>query len=145
MQPWHIWFALALVLAAVEILTPGFVLICFSAGAAVAGLCALSGLSVPLQILGFAGGSFVAFVTIRPAMRRWALHKGEALPTNIDRLIGQKATVLEPTDDAKGLVKIGGESWSARSADGREIAAGSRVVVQAIEGNKVIVAVAPGA
>lgn len=140
MEHWHIWIALAILLAMAEILTPGFVVLCFAGGAVLAALVAALGLPLVWQILAFAAGSFISFVTIRPAMQKWASNKSESEKTNIDRLIGQEAVVLEPTNAEQGLVKIQGERWSARSADGSDLEAGSRVTVERIEGNKVIVA-----
>lgn len=139
MQAWHIWLILAIFLAIVEIFTPGFVVLCFAAGGLLASLVALIGLSATWQILAFAAGTFAAFVSVRPFMQNWALRKSQHVPTNVDRLVNQQATVLEPVDDDAGLVKIGGEEWSARSADGQRHRAGKKVRVVRVEGNKVFV------
>ena len=57
-------------------------------------------------------------------------------------VIGAEAVVTEAIDNAqaKGLVKVKGAIWSARSADDRPIPAGATVTVKAIEGVKLIVA-----
>ena len=49
-----------------------------------------------------------------------------------------KVTQQIPTNE-KGYVKIGGEEWSAVSKDNNEIKKDARIVVNDIEGNKVIV------
>jgi membrane protein implicated in regulation of membrane protease activity len=68
------------------------------------------------------------------------LHKGPAEQrTNIDRLIGETALVMEPVTATGGRVKIGGDIWSARSDSG-VLAEGQRVVVAAIEGATAVVA-----
>ena len=41
--------------------------------------------------------------------------------------------------EAQGVVKLSGMEWSARSADDSKIAAGEKVLVQSIDGVKLIV------
>ena len=139
MKEWQIWLLLAILFAFVEMLTPGFVILCLSGGALVAALLALFGLPLAWQILGFALGTMAAFVSVRPLMQKWALKNENRERTNIDRLIGQIATVIEKTDAEEGQVKIGGEFWSARCRDGVAHKIGEKVKVVGIEGNKVLV------
>lgn len=65
-------------------------------------------------------------------------HKAE---TNADRYIGKTGVVTEEIDNTagRGLVKVLGSIWTARSEDGAVIAAGENVLVKRIEGVKVIV------
>ncbi len=144
MQAWHIWLVLAIFFAIVEIFTPGFVILCFSGGGLVASGLALFGLSLSWQILGFAAGTFLAFISIRPLFQKWAQKHEKVAATNVDRLVGQKATVVETVTEDRGRVKIGGEEWSARPADAASYARGEKVQVVKVEGNKVLVT-RPGA
>jgi membrane protein implicated in regulation of membrane protease activity len=64
--------------------------------------------------------------------------------TNIDRLIGEQAVVMEPVTSDGGLVKIGGDIWTARSAGGI-LPAGQKVVVSAIDGATAVVSAPPEA
>ena len=61
--------------------------------------------------------------------------------TTADRILGQRGQVLEDIDNAQstGVVKVDGKIWTARSADGQHIPAGSQVTIRSIEGVKVIV------
>jgi membrane protein implicated in regulation of membrane protease activity len=60
--------------------------------------------------------------------------------TNIYALKGKDGKVVkEIPADGKGYVKIGGEEWSAVSANGTKIAKEEKVVIEKVEGNKLIV------
>ncbi len=139
MQAWHWWIILAVFLAIVEVFTPGFVVMCFSVGALLAALVAGVGLGTSWQVVGFAVGTFLAFVSVRPLFQKWAQKAEDRAATNVDRLIGQRATVLQETDEDGGLVKVGGEEWPARAEDGQKHAAGDKVVIERVEGNRLYV------
>ena len=61
-------------------------------------------------------------------------------PTNADAVIGEQAIVTERISNIEnqGLVKVRGQIWSARSADGTELEVGELVSVISIEGVKLI-------
>jgi membrane protein implicated in regulation of membrane protease activity len=55
-------------------------------------------------------------------------------------LVGKKAVVLEEVTDTRGLIKLSGEVWSARTFDENQvIAPGTLVDVMEIEGATAIV------
>jgi len=58
-----------------------------------------------------------------------------------DRVLGRTARVTETIDNdsAAGAVYVDGKTWTARSADGTVLPAGSRVEVRRMEGVKLIV------
>ena len=58
-----------------------------------------------------------------------------------DAAIGRTAVVTQAIDNdaGKGQVKLDGNVWTARSADGKAIEEGRLTVVKAIEGVKLIV------
>ena len=57
------------------------------------------------------------------------------------RVLGRTARVTETIDNdsAAGAVYVDGKTWTARSADGTVLPAGSRVEVRRMEGVKLIV------
>lgn len=73
---WWVWGALALVLAIVEVLLPGFIFLGFALGAAGVALLLLLALplSLPLALLIFAGLSLIAWLGLR---RAFALPRGQ--------------------------------------------------------------------
>ena len=87
--------------------------------------------------------SAIFMLLIRPFARRVLKPKGAA--TNADRILGEQAIVTQAIDNtqAQGEIKIMGQYWTARSADGAPIAQGSVVLVREIVGVKAIVESVP--
>ena len=110
-----------------------------AAGGVAALVAASCGAGATPQLLLFAVLSAVMLLLLRPFCRRFL--KTGAQPTNADRIIGQTAVVSEPIDNLRetGAVRVLGKEWTARSADGRTIAAGTLVTVAEIRGVKAIV------
>ena len=136
---WALWLTVFLAFAVVEMLTLDLFLIMLGGGA-LAGLIAdFAGADFWLQIVIFCVVSLLMIVFVRPVALNH-LRKGptEQL-SNIDRLIGQPALVIEAVSSTSGLVKIGGDVWSARSAAG-VIDAGATVQVTKIDGATAVVA-----
>lgn len=140
MPGWVIWAIVAVGLAVGEIFTPGLFILGPVAVAAVAALAvaALGGGAV-LQLIVFIAGSLASLALLRP-LARAHLHLPAALRTGTAALVGTKATVLQRVDDSGGLVRIGGENWSARPyMDGQVFEAGTRVEVAEIKGATALV------
>lgn len=136
---WALWLTVFLAFAVVEMLTLDLFFIMLGGGA-LAGLIAdFAGADLWLQIVAFCVVSLLMIALVRPVALTH-LRKGPAdQRTNVDRLIGESALVMEAVTATGGLVKIGGDVWSARSADG-VLATGARVVVTRIEGATAVVA-----
>ena len=136
---WALWLTVFLVFAAVEMLTLDLFFIMLGGGALAAVVADFAGADLWLQIVVFCVVSLLMIAFVRPVTLKH-LHKGPAEQrTNIDRLIGETALVMEPVTATGGRVKIGGDSWSARSDSG-VLAEGQRVIVAAIEGATAVVA-----
>ena len=137
-DPWIIWVAIGIICIIIEIFTPGFLFLSFGLGAILTGLIALVIPSIALQILAFAIISLIAFLLSRKFSKKLISNNYE--DTNVKALVGKTGQVTQqiPTNE-KGYVKIGGEEWSAVSKDNNEIKKDARIVVNDIEGNKVIV------
>lgn len=136
---WALWLTVFLVFAAVEMLTLDLFFIMLGGGA-LAGLVAdFAGADLWLQIVVFCVVSLLMIAFVRPITLKH-LHKGPAeLRTNVDRLIGESALVMEAVSATGGRVKIGGDVWSARSESG-VLTEGQRVIVAAIDGATAVVA-----
>ena len=137
MQIW-MWFAAAGVLLVVEMLTVDllFASLAFSAQLA-AGANAL-GFGVAIQGVVFGVGAVSSLMFLRPIALRHLKKKPADHATNIEALIGAPALTLSVVSENEGLVKLSGETWSARSNKG-EIESGARVEVVAIEGATAVV------
>ena len=140
-----LWLGAIVLFGVAEVLTESMVSIWFVAGSLAALFTCMSGWSLdPLsgigtQVLVFAVVSALALVITRPLVRRFMTRP--RIPTNSDRVVGMTAKVTEPVDNdrASGAVYVDGKTWTARSADGAVIPAGTQVKVQKIEGVKLLV------
>ncbi|MGV9372550.1 NfeD family protein [Micromonospora tulbaghiae] len=136
------WIVLGVVLAVAEIFTTTLFLIMFGVGAFAAAGAAALGAPVALQAVIFAVVSALSVAVVRPVVRRHArpaLQTGEQ-PFGVEALEGATAVVLEPVDADRGMVKIDGELWTARSYDAtRTYAEGERVQVIKVRGATALV------
>ncbi|NBI80670.1 NfeD family protein [Clostridiaceae bacterium] len=138
-SPILLWIAVILVTVALEAATLTLSSIWFSAGGIAALIAASLGFGFGSQLVVFVLFSAALLVLVRPFCRRFLRPRGAA--TNADRVIGQTAVVTEEirNADAVGAVRVFGQVWTARSADGTNYPAGMQVVVREIQGVKVIV------
>ena len=139
--PWQIWMILGIGFIIIEIFDPAFFFISLGIGAIITSLLSMIpilGNSVPLQILIFAVLSFISFLFMRKLGKKVLSKPGGN--TNVYALKGQNGFVTkEIPAEGKGYVKIGGEEWSAIEIDNKAVELGAKVIVEGIEGNKVIV------
>jgi membrane protein implicated in regulation of membrane protease activity len=133
---WWIWVALGLVLAAIELATPGGIFIIFFGIAALAvGGLTLTGLisATWVQWLLFPVIALVAVRLFRqPLLGRLGMrHDGDA----VDTLVGELAT---PSSDiapgGHGRAEMRGSTWNVRNVATVPIAAGQRCRVVMVEG-----------
>ena len=134
-----LWLGAAVLFGIVEALTAGLVSIWFVAGAAAALIGALLGAGTGVQVALFLAVSAAALAATRPLVRRFT--KDGTVATNADRALGETAKVTEAIDNAAstGAVYVDGKTWTARSADGSVIPAGTVVEILRMEGVKLFV------
>ena len=139
---WILWLALSVFLLIVELLAPELVSIWFSVAALfVAILTAIfSQMYWVWQVLIFAILSAILVASTRGIVKK-ILKRRENQETNLELILNHTAIVAEEinNDNALGAVKINGLIWNARSEDGAIVKVGELVVVQQIQGNKLIV------
>jgi membrane protein implicated in regulation of membrane protease activity len=140
MDEWVAWLIVAVIFGVGEVLTLGFFLAPFAAGALVAALVSALGGSLVVAGLVFLVVSTVALAGLRPVARRH-LRTPAQLRTGTAALVGRTATVVEQVSEGSGCVKLEGEMWSARPYDEDEvIEPGARVHVMEIRGATALVA-----
>ena len=134
-----LWIAAIVVFGVVEAVTAGLVSIWFVPGAVAGLIAAMAGAGLLIQLVLFLAVSAAALAATRPLVKK--LSAGRAVPTNADRVLGRTARVTETIDNdsASGAVYVDGKTWTARSADGSVLPAGSRVEIRRMEGVKLIV------
>jgi membrane protein implicated in regulation of membrane protease activity len=138
-SPAGAWLAVALLLGAAELVSPGVFLIFAALAAAITAAILLAVPDLPLvgQLVSFGLWSAVAVVV----GRRW-YHEAEAdrgenlLNDRAARMLGEVVVVETAIEHGRGRVRIGDGVWLAR---GPEAAAGERVRVIAVDGAELVV------
>lgn len=135
----YVWLVLLILFVMMEASSVTLVSLWFAAGALVAVVAALLGASLTVQTVLFVLVSVVLLALLRPILKKYV--DPQIQKTNVDALVGQECTVTEDIDNlaACGRVKVGGMSWSARSAAGEHIPAGTVVKIEAVQGVKLLV------
>ena len=130
-----LWLSIGVVLAAAEMLAPGFFLIWLAAAAIVTGLIsAVVPIGFPVQLGLFA----VLSIGLVYAGRRWfrtnPIESDDPLLNDRGgRLVGEIVTVVEAIDGGAGRVKVGDSVWTA---NGPDTPIGARVRIVGVSGTK---------
>ena len=131
---WH-WVVLGLVLAAIELATPGgFFVIFFAIAALLLGVLELTGLleSDVMQWVLLPVVSLVLLALFRKPLLGLIRH-GE--PDTVDSLVGEVATAVELIPAGQhGRAEMRGSRWSARNLDQAALIPGQRCRVVAVRG-----------
>ena len=140
---WIAWVGVALALGAIEAATVDFVFLMLAGGALGGAVAAALGASFPVQAVVAAAVSCLLLVGVRPwAKRRFTTKPGRAL-MGVAGNVGRAAYVLDTVTATDGRVKLGGETWSARTSGEDAIGPGEEVRVVAIDGATAVVARPP--
>jgi membrane protein implicated in regulation of membrane protease activity len=134
-----VWFVLAAVLVVAELLTGTFYLLMVAIGCAVAGLIAMAGGGLPLQLVVGAAVGIGATLILRRT--RWGVHRRDLdAATNRDVIldIGEVIQVEAWTDGA-ARVRYRGCQWDAQLEPGAPSKSGAQVI-KAIRGSTLVVA-----
>lgn len=142
--PWLAWLGIALVLGAIEIATVDFVFIMLAGGAlAGAGAAALGG-GLPIQVIAAVVTGGLLLFLVRPVVKRHFVEGEIDHGIGAASLVGREAKVLAEVTESDGRVRLAGDTWSARTAEGADpIPTGADVIVIALHGATAIVAPAP--
>jgi membrane protein implicated in regulation of membrane protease activity len=135
---WLLWFILGAILLVGEMFTAGFFLMWFGIGAILAGILDLLGLGPAWQWGVFLVSSLILVI----ASKKFAdtVTEEEPEPIGANRMLKREGIVSKEIDPVHGgMVKIDGEEWRALSADDSKIPLHSKIVVEKVEGTKLIV------
>lgn len=137
---WVFWYSLAIILLIVEFFTAGILAIFFAFAAFITGIVSFISDNWLLQLGVFITVSFLGIIFGRNTLEQWFKVNKEIRPSTIDALIGKKGIVIKDvTITEKGLVKIDGEIWTAKTDEDVNFLAGDRVIIAKIEGVTVII------
>ncbi len=132
------WLVAMLVLIVLEVVSVGLITIWFAFGALLALIASYFGLSFVTQVIIFATSSLLLLVFTRPLVQKYIMpHKTK---TNANSLIGKRAVVTKAiSEHAYGQVKVDGQVWTAKADNELELSKGTEVLIEAIEGVKLVV------
>lgn len=137
-----LWVLLAIGLAITEAFTATFLVIFFAAGALAAAGAAALGAGLLVQLIVFTVVSGISVAALRPIVLRHArpaLETGDR-PFGVEAITGSAGIVIDEVTGDRGMIRIDGELWQARSADDREVfAPGDRVRVVRLQGTTLLV------
>lgn len=139
MSAWVLWVIVAAILGVAEMFTLTAALGLLSVAALIAAVVAGIGLAGPVQLVVFVVAAVALLVAVRPLAVRH-LRQPPARRFGVSALVGREAFVLREVTGREGLVRIGGEDWSARAYDETlVIPEGATVDVMKIEGATALV------
>jgi len=123
------WIFSIILFILLEIATPQLVTIWFAVGSIVAMIANIFGADIKLQFGLFLIVSIIMLAALRPIYKKYL--KVNQIKTNVDAVIGTNGIVVKDIDnyEATGLVKVGGQVWSARSENGEAILSGEEIKV----------------
>ena len=136
---WQIWLIAAGVFLILEIFTMGFLVFWLSIGCLLAMLVSFVTDSLIIQTTVFVLSSGLLIFATKPLVKKFA--EKDNKKTNVYSLVGRKAIVTEDIDWASGngQIKFDGQVWSARTTEQVNIAKGTEVEIEKIEGVKAFV------
>ena len=136
---WQFWVILSGIFFVIEIATVGFLVFWFGIGALIAMVVSLFTSNLAIQTAVFILSSTVLLFFTRPFVNKFS--QNEEVQTNAFSIIGKKGIVTKTINPitGEGQVKIGTETWSAKSADEAKIEKGMEIEVLDIDGVKAVV------
>lgn len=133
------WAVAIVVFGILEAITAQLVSIWFVIGSVGALIAAVCKAPIWIQIVIFIVISVLALLLTKPLVKKYI--KPKMQKTNADRCIGSEGIVLEEINNlsATGQVKVNGNVWTARASNGEIIPVDTVVIIDKIEGVKLLV------
>ncbi|MEO0078104.1 MAG: NfeD family protein [candidate division WOR-3 bacterium] len=131
-----VWIVCGVILAALEILIPGLVIIWFGIAAVVTGIVAFF---IPNQYVQFGIFVFLSAALVLLAQRiARRITKPEPEPVGANRMLGAVGIVSQEIRPPEvGRIKVAGEEWRAEAK--AALGVGTRVRVLRVDGTRVLV------
>mgnify|MGYP003470099601 FL=1 len=128
---WLIWLSAGIILAILEVFTPGFFIVGIGVSLVITALPAAMGLPFWVQLLVCGVMILIFFLLVRPLVMK--IPHSDSKKTGTAALMGEEGIVVETiTRIEGGRVKVGGEVWKAKSDE--TIEKDSLVIVTGVEG-----------
>lgn len=134
----YIWLGIVCASMLVEFITKELISVWIAIGSLIALILAAFGVSYIIQLVVAIVISISCIIALRkPTVKFLSKNNNK---TNLDLIVGKKAKLLTSiTKDEMGSLKHNGVTYSASTENEEEINKGEYVVIQKIEGNKLVV------
>lgn len=136
----YIWTFVLILSVLIEAATATLTTIWFMPAGFICLILSIFEVSIPIQVAAFVVLGIITLVLSKTVFKKRLMPR-EKVPTNADRIIGQKAIVTVEINNMtpSGEISVAGQHWTARSSTGEPIGLGEQVSVVRIEGVKAIV------
>lgn len=136
----YIWIGAAVVFLLLEAATTALVSVWLVAGSLAAAITSVYTDSVAIQFVVFLVVTCIALIVTRPIYKKIS-KKNNKISTNTDRFVGETGVVTQTINNmlGQGQIVVLGKVWTARAKDNSIIPEEEKVVVESIEGVKLIV------
>ena len=137
---WKMWLILSGVFLIIEIINLGFFMFWFCLGALIAMIASFFIDNTIIQVVIFLVSSTILLFVTKPLANK-ILPKESLIKTNSFAMEGKMGRVIQNIEpiEGKGQVKVNGETWSAKSYNNEFISKDTEVIVEKIDGVKLIV------
>ena len=132
------WSVVIVAAIIIEISTITLTSVWFALGGVVALVLAIFEVDFLWQLLAFVGVSAVALIATRPIAKK--MNTKDVIHTNADKIIQMVGIVTKTIPAGEvGEVRVNSELWRAKSMDLEDIEVGEKIIVNNLDGNKVVV------
>lgn len=142
MNPYYVciiaWIVIIVAAIVIEVSTIALTSVWFAVGGIVALLLAIFNVDFVWQLLVFVGVSTISLLATRPIAKK--MNTKDVIHTNADKLINMIGVVTKEIPASEvGEIRVNSELWRAKSLEAEDIEVGEKVIVNNLDGNKLIV------
>lgn len=137
---WQFWLIAAGIFFVIEMATVGFFVFWFGIGALISMVVSFFVPDIYIQAIVFVVSSTILIFLTKPLTDKFIL-KDKTITTNAYSIIGKIGIVTKEINPIEGIgqVKIGGETWSAKTLSEEIIPENTEIEVVKIDGVKAVV------
>ena len=142
MNPYYVcivaWIVVIIAAIVIEVSTVALTSVWFALGGIVSLILAIFDVGFLWQMLSFIGISTIALIATRPIAKK--MNTKDVIYTNSDKIIQMVGVVTKEIPAGEiGEIRVNSELWRAKSLETETIHIGEKVIVNNLDGNKVIV------
>lgn len=142
MNPYYVcivaWIVIIISAIVIEVSTVALTSVWFALGGIVSLILAIFDVGFLWQMLSFIGISTIALIATRPIAKK--MNTKDVIYTNADKIIQMVGVVTKEIPAGEiGEIRVNSELWRAKSLETETINIGEKVIVNNLDGNKVIV------